>query len=100
MLRPEVFPTYCICEQADTPQWIRKKCQLCLVSVFVQLHFNSWRVRIRKAHLWLLLGFAATALPAHGILLHKQNQLFFYLLKPCINIAVANPHVYEMKEAI
>lgn len=55
----------------------QKKYELCLASVFVQLHFNSWRIRTRKVHLGLLLGFAATDLPVNGILLHKQNQLFF-----------------------
>lgn len=54
-----------------------EKHELCLVCVFVQLHFSTWIIRIRKVHMWLLLGFAVTAFPVHGILLHKQNQLFF-----------------------
>lgn len=93
-----MFPTYCICAQAYIPGWNRKKCELCLVSVFLPLHFNSCRIRIRKVHLRRLLGFAATASPSSWYFASQTELVIFYLLKPSISTAVANPHESLRKE--
>lgn len=76
----------------------QKKCELCLVSVFLHLHFNSCRIRIRKVHLRLLLGFAATASPSSWSFASQTELVIFYLLKLSISTAVANPHESLRKE--
>lgn len=53
--------------------------------------------RSRKAQSWLLLGFKATVCPSSWCFASQTELAIFYVLNPCMNIAVANPHVCGKK---
>ena len=54
--------------------------------------------RSKKVQSRFLLGFDATVSPSSWCFASQTELAIFYLLKPCINTAVANPHVCGKKK--